>query len=108
MLKRKTVQLKLVKKTSKSVENSQQFGTEEKVCISHFCRNDKDNNVMLQTEQLILRIMEAAFVKQSSSDDSEKLLNITDKLPVKLNASIHECHYWCYQSFTHISRLKRT
>ena len=108
MSKEKTVQLKQEKKTSKSVKNSQQLDREEgKICIIHYFRNSKETDVRPLTEQSILRIKEAASVRQSSSDKNARLGEITDKLPEELDASVHGYHRWCYQNFTNIARLKR-
>ena len=55
----------------------------------------------------MLKIKEAASVRQHSSDESEKLLDITEKLPMVVDASSFGYHCWCYQSFKNIARLKR-
>ena len=108
MSKETTVQLKQEKKTSKSVKNSQQLDREEgKICIIHYFRNNKETDVRPLTEQIILKIKEAASVRQSSSDENARLREITDKLPEELDASVHGYHRWCYQNFTNIARLKR-
>ena len=108
MSKEKTVQLKQEKKTSKSVKNSQQLdGEEGKISIIHYFRNIKETDVRPLTEQSILKIKEAASVRQSGNDENARLREITDKLPEELDASVHEYHRWYYQNFTNIARLKR-
>ena len=108
MSKEKTVQLKQEKKTSKSLKNSQQLDREEgKISIIHYFRNSKETDVRSLTEQSILKIKEAASVRQSSSDENARLREITDKLPEELDASVHGYDRWCHQNFTNIARLKR-
>ena len=108
MSKEKTVQLKPEKKTSKSVKNNKQLDREEgKICIIHYFRNSKETDVRPLTEQSILKIKEAASVRQSSSDENARLRGITDKLPEELDASVHGYHCWWYQNLTNIARLKR-
>ena len=93
MSKEETVQLKQEKKISKSVKNSQQLDKEEgKICIIHYLRNSKETDVRPLTEQSILKIKEAASVRQSSSDENARLREITDKLLEELGASVHGYH----------------
>ena len=107
MSKEISVQLKLEKKTSKSIKTSRQLDNEEKVCTIHHCTNDKDKNVRPLNEQSILKINDSASVRQSSSYKRAKLLDITDKLSVELDASIRGYYCWCFQSFTNIAQLKK-
>ena len=96
------------KKPSKSVKNSQQLdGEEGKISVIHYFRNIKETDVRPLTEQSILKIKEAASVRQSGNDENARLREITDKLPEELDASVHGYHRWYYQNFTSIIRLKR-
>ena len=96
------------KENLKIRKNNQQLDREEgKICIIHYFRNSKETDVRPLTEQSILKIKEAASVRQSSSDKNARLREITDKLPEELDASVPGYHRWCYQNFTNIARLKR-
>jgi hypothetical protein len=74
-------------------------------CIIHFTRNTKETDVKPLTSHSFQVIRQAAGVRQSVDNSSQRLDSICANLPSELDASKHGFHRWCYSSFTNVAKI---
>ena len=78
----------------------------ERVCIIHFKRHKKWEEVRPLTEHSFATIQSSVDIRSRQDNFVHQLIDICRRVPKTFDITHHGAHRWCYKQFTNTARLK--